>query len=340
MRRAVWLIVLSIVATSVSAQSSVESSTSPRDVVERFCQLDLTGSLLTPAGDEETARFLVSPFRWSPDQTIVVIDRYTLRGSAHITVDYHVWGRLDASLRFVRLEGVVADRPVTMREYMGTMLAGGRRIETTPSRPHVSVATAVRHVTAMRDRSTDPVIKANASKALGALGRLAPDPPAPHPANARKTAAAVVGDFCKMDADGKLLTSNGRRDIAALFAQPGPMRPEKIRVVAKYSLSYASIADDNTAGVRAMYTFLGSLDTSGRFEPESAGPMEIKDFSLVLAGGSSSASPIWKLDGPVPAPSVTVATAVRYVTELRDSTKDPAVRRNADRTLAILKRPR
>jgi hypothetical protein len=37
---------------------------------------------------------------------------------------------------------------------------------------------------------------------------------------------------------------------------------------------------------------------------------------------------------------VTVATAIRYVTELREKTADGSVRKNADRTLAALKRQR
>jgi hypothetical protein len=335
--------VLNVAALPLSAQSSA-AGRSPRDVVERFCRLDLAGSLLTAAGDDETARFLVSPFRWTPDQTIVVIDRYTLRGSAQITVDYHVWGELDASLRFLRLEGVVAGRPVTTPEYMPTVRSDGWRIGTQPSRAHVSVATAVRHVTAMRDRSTDPVIKTNASQALVALGRLASDPAAPRPANARKTAAAVVGDFCTMDGDGKQLTSGGWRDMAPLFAQPREAwreKPEKIAVVADYGISPASITDEHTAGVRVTYLYVGFVDSkTGRFEQESPGLSTQRDFDLVLADGSSSASPIWKIEGPVPPPSVTVATAISYLTRLRDSTMDPAVKTNADRTLAVLKRPR
>jgi hypothetical protein len=48
----------------------------------------------------------------------------------------------------------------------------------------------------------------------------------------------------------------------------------------------------------------------------------------------------WRIEGPVPEPHLTVDTAIRYVAELRASVKDPAIRRNADNTLAALKRLR
>ena len=89
------LLMLSLVSHVVAG---AQGQMSPRDVVERFCQLDLADSLLTPAGDAETARFLVSPFRWTRDQTVVVIDGYTLSGSADTDVNYRVWGQLDSSL--------------------------------------------------------------------------------------------------------------------------------------------------------------------------------------------------------------------------------------------------
>ena len=42
----------------------------------------------------------------------------------------------------------------------------------------------------------------------------------------------------------------------------------------------------------------------------------------------------------MPAPSVTVAAAIRYATRVRATTADADVRKNTDRTLAILKRAR
>ena len=348
--------VMIIAALSASAQSPAQPSVSPRALVERFCRLDWEGGLLTPAGAADAEPLLVSPYTWSPTQGFRVVDSYAVRGRDQIAVDYQVWGEVESSLRFVRLEGLMANRPVMTQEYVGTVLTprsqergpGGpnavvkgsvtRRIVAVPPVPHVSVDTALRHVTAMRERSSDPALRENATRTLAALRRLL-TPDAPGQGSPQKTAAAVVTDFRRMDAEGMQLTSDGWQAIAALFIRPGSAPLEKIAVLSKEGLSYASIADDNTAGVRAMSTYFGWVDVkSGRFEEEPTGVKSIHDFSLVLTNPDSS--PAWKIEGPMSAPSVTVATAIRYVTRLRATTADAGVRKNAERTLAILERAR
>jgi hypothetical protein len=347
--------VLIIAALAASAQSPAGPSASPRAVVERFCRLDWDGGLLTAAGAADAAPLLVSPGTWSPIDRFRVVDSYAIRGRDQITVDYRVWGEVDSSLRFVRLEGLVANRPVATREYVSTVLSprpqergpGGpegvkgsvtRRIAATPAVPHVSLETALRHVTAMRERSSDPALRENATGTLAVLRRLA-SPSAPGQGSPPKTAAAVVTDFRRMDAEGMQLIPDGWQAIAAMFTQPGSARLEKIGVLSREGLSYASIADDNTAGVRSTITYVGWVDVkSGRLEPPSDGVMLLHDFSLVLTNPGTS--PAWKIEGPVPAPSVTVTTAIQYLARLRANTADAGVRKNADRTLAILKKAR
>jgi hypothetical protein len=199
----------------------------------------------------------------------------------------------------------------------------------------VSLDTAIRHVTAMRERSSDPALRENATRTLAALGRLV-TPGAPGQGSPEKTAAAVVTDFRRMDAEGMQLIPEGWQAIAAVFTQPGSAQLEKMAVLSNEGLSYASIADDNTAGVRSLSSVLGWVDVkTGRLEVPS-GHMWLHDFSLVMTDPSTS--PAWKIEGPVPAPCVTVATAIRYVTRLLATTEDAGVRKNAGRTLAVLKR--
>jgi hypothetical protein len=45
----------------------------------------------------------------------------------------------------------------------------------------------------------------------------------------------------------------------------------------------------------------------------------------------------WRIEDPNFEPLVTLDTAVRYVTEMRDKTAEPSIKNNADRTLTILK---
>jgi hypothetical protein len=46
----------------------------------------------------------------------------------------------------------------------------------------------------------------------------------------------------------------------------------------------------------------------------------------------------WKIEGSLGYRWTTVNTALRYVTEARDTSRDPAIKKNADQTLAVLRR--
>jgi hypothetical protein len=62
--------------------------------------MDWEGRLLTPEGEVETAKFLVTPRRPYTGQEIVVAASYQVTGSrrqirnAHFDVEYRTWGRL------------------------------------------------------------------------------------------------------------------------------------------------------------------------------------------------------------------------------------------------------
>ena len=103
----------------------------------------------------------------------------------------------------------------------------------------------------------------------------------------------------------------------------------------------------------AEYIDLLEIDSeTASIEPGRLLPGGIKvrnDFTLILTNvpspralgdnvaGEAGASPVWKIDRPVPPPHITVGTAIRYVTELRDKTTDDRIRKNAVRALASLK---
>jgi hypothetical protein len=46
----------------------------------------------------------------------------------------------------------------------------------------------------------------------------------------------------------------------------------------------------------------------------------------------------WKIEGPWRMRTATIPVTIRYVTEMRDQSNDPDIRRNADKTIAALKR--
>ena len=62
-------------------------------------------------------------------------------------------------------------------------------------------------------------------------------------------------------------------------------------------------------------------------------------FDLVKMPRPGTNGPLeWLIEGPVPEPHVSINTAIRFLTELRARAKDEAIRKNADNTIAALKR--
>ena len=142
--------------------------------------------------------------------------------------------------------------------------------------------------------------------------------------------------YCQLDADGGLLTSGGRKEMAALVVPAGVMTmPEEVTVIRSFYVSGPTMTSERQALVRVDYVHLGFLETAtGRFRQEAPGLHLAGDLTLSLSGDA------WKIDGPVPGAFVTVASATRYVADLRHKTTAINVRKNADRTLAALKRLR
>ena len=74
---------------------------------------------------------------------------------------------------------------------------------------------------------------------------------------------------------------------------------------------------------------------TGRYSTDGFnGPMKFRNpANLVRVDGR------WKVQGPIPRqPGVAWQAILRHATELRDTTTDPAIKRNASRTIAALKR--
>lgn len=153
-----------------------------------------------------------------------------------------------------------------------------------------------------------------------------------------------------MDADGKQLSLDGRRELSAFFVQSGQKPLEKLVVVKDFAVSNASIIDENSADVFVEYVFLGWLDSAtALFEQGAISALkEREEYRLVRTsqnGQTVSAnttaqdelSPLeWKIQGPLRNPRITLDTAIRYVTETRDYAGDLAVKTNANHALATL----
>jgi hypothetical protein len=98
--------------------------------------------------------------------------------------------------------------------------------------------------------------------------------------------------------------------------------------------------------------FFGSIDSDLRYkpaDPTSSILPAIYDYSLVFTNrhidvGESGATEEtlgtweWKIEGPQYERWATVGRAIIYVREMRDKANDPAIKRNADKTIAVLER--
>src|ERR1700722_6043261 len=245
----------SLAARFACAQSLGDSNGHAREVVEQFCRMDWEGRLLTPEGEVETAKFLVTPRRPYPGQEIVVAASYQVSGTrrqdrdARSEVEYRTWVTIDSSLRFAREEGRIPDKPVHDPESYYLVFTNKHnefrenelnavvdapflwRIEIVPSRPHLSMDAAIRYVTDMRDKSNDPLIKENADKTLTALQQLVATAHQHRTPNLRKTPVEVMEQFVEMDLDGKQLSPDGWEEMATFLVQPGSRHLDSIDVM-------------------------------------------------------------------------------------------------------------
>jgi len=143
----------------------------------------------------------------------------------------------------------------------------------------------------------------------------------------------VLKIFCNLDAQGEQLSPDGWRKAAALFVSPGAPRHDTIIVVRDFVVSTPALEKDRAA-FYVEYVDLGRIDLlKMRFSSPLPGGMKVRaGFDVAKQPGTE-----WKIQGPVPAPHLTVDAAIRYVADRRASAKDAAVRKSAETTLAALK---
>jgi hypothetical protein len=156
------------------------------------------------------------------------------------------------------------------------------------------------------------------------------------------SAADVFARFCELDSQDAQLTRDGWQKIAALFVNPGTPRRGRIIVTDDRGGPLLPAPEGRKIGVGRLYILFGQIELPRvRFSAVDGLPpgAKIKEEGLYVVkisgpGGTEE----WRIEGPVPEPHLTVIAAIRYVTEVRASTKDAAIRKNADETLAALKR--
>lgn len=351
--------------------TSVAQERPPKEIVQIFCKLDAEGRQLSPEGQKDMAALLYEQRPWAEPSEITVVKDYVVRApdiradTAQVIVEYNVWGRLDSSFRFARLAGLSENHPTLVREYVSMIRSDKHlewgsdgqwqevrdvlqwRIRTIPSSPHVSASAAMRYVQEMGQRSRDPMVKRNAQAAFANLTGLLQDRLEPS-AEPRQSPAAVLSQFVALETDGKGLSAEGRRELDALLVQPATWRTDKIHVARGFVVSNAIFM--GAKGILDVeYTALGDLDSSLHFSNGVHGGGRVREgytlalsnkYSLPGANGKPAQELIgpsrWKVADSPPEQWITLNTAIRYVTEMRDRAADPVIKTNAEQTLAKL----
>lgn len=162
-------------------------------------------------------------------------------------------------------------------------------------------------------------------------------------ADRASSASETLTRFCTMDAAGTGLSADGWKRLGEMFSRPSNSRPTHAIISSKgFNVSNARI-EGNEAHFYVEYMEVARIDDLGHIVA-LPGPHHTRVlYTLVLTTGKTNVAVKegegqleWKIDVPQIEPRITIETAKRYIQELRNTTKDPVVRKNADQTLASL----
>jgi hypothetical protein len=151
----------------------------------------------------------------------------------------------------------------------------------------------------------------------------------------------IVDKFVKMDVEGERLTPEGWHQADALFVKSSePPHTKVLLVIARhYAVSEATEKTEKTNRTEFYmgYEEVGRIDTTSlRFAPSNSGnaTRSFDKYTVLLEGNGS---PEWRIDAAQPpAMHLTAEAAMRYVTQMRAKTTDPAIQKTADQTIKKL----
>jgi len=197
--------------------------------------------------------------------------------------------------------------------------------------------------------------------------------PIPLSAQARaypKSPKEVLQAYRKMDAEGERLTPAGWYRASTYFVRPG--RPPQQIVMEVTEGERLTDPDpwfkggNDRVEISVVCSAVGQVDSSGRFtsvvaprltDPPRPGDMQmhgpaplVRPYDLVLTDThwefgpereglrEVKGPPEWRIEAFELEPWVTIETAIRYLTKLRDESSSDSIRSNAEKSIAILRR--
>jgi len=175
------------------------------------------------------------------------------------------------------------------------------------------------------------------------------------PQSKGKPTELVATQYEKFVANGAFLTPEGWKRAEKLFEESHAFPPDgEISLMATGGALGESWMKGNEAEVETKWTdYLGTIDSALRFKPPKRDvPIVMTSFRFRLVytnkhrdiGANGEAireitGPWeWKIGEPLILRWTTPVRAIEYVSLMRDKTDDPVIKKNADKTIAALKR--
>jgi hypothetical protein len=187
-----------------------------------------------------------------------------------------------------------------------------------------------------------------------------------------KPAKEVLQEYRKMDASGERLADSGWYRASAFFVKPEPPPRSKVFAVIESEILNSVRVTGDLAEISLRCLAIGQVDSVGRFtstiapsldqaeghlaqpgSPQMIGPAALERvYDLVLAdthweigpglepARAVKGTPEWRIETFEREPWVSAEAAIGYLTRLRKESRIDAVRANADRSIAILRKAR
>lgn len=202
--------------------------------------------------------------------------------------------------------------------------------------PWTTINSAIKYILAKSLTSRDPVFKQNAGEALEKLAGIK-EPTSS--ANNRKSPVELIEHLCMKATDGDLLGPDGQKESSQLFSKPNTRSGlHTIQIVDNdWAISQVNVEGEK-AKISVGYGDAGQIDSILRYIPPKPSPFFKTEFQYSLSTTSRDGN--WIIDG---SPDMflgntwaTVNAAIRYIVEAKKKTKDPVIRKNADKALAAL----
>ena len=158
---------------------------------------------------------------------------------------------------------------------------------------------------------------------------------------AQTTPKETLRRFCELDTNGGQFKPEKWASISKFFVEPGPPSIKSVSIVRDYVITDDEPVLGDKTDMYVEYARVGHIEyPSLRILDWS--PIMVRWLSVLVKVHPDGADKRteWRISGKVIQPYLTLDTARRLAPEWRDQAKDPRVRENAEKLIAVLNHPR